>query len=174
MLVAVLEKILPFDPQAPGVQAIKGKRACPPGDLGGLWGYMDFLEARHRKRRLDAAQTKTHNESFMTGQGDVPKSSSANTKKEMQRAYNKLKKLLEERSKEALKPEEEKRQKREALAAADSLPTKKVWAPSISSRWKPWRRPTPFRPAWKKRPLAMPRSARPSRSRRGNRGRFSA
>ncbi|SHE95629.1 hypothetical protein SAMN02745206_01085 [Desulfacinum infernum DSM 9756] len=64
----------------------------------------------------------------MTVQGDLPKITSANTKKEMLEAYNKLKKILEERSREALKPKEEKekREKQEVVAAADSLPTEKV------------------------------------------------
>ncbi len=26
---------------------IKGKRACPPEDVGGAWGYMEFVEAMH-------------------------------------------------------------------------------------------------------------------------------
>ena len=39
-----LEKILPFDSSAPVVQCIKGKRACPPEDCGGVWGYSDLLE----------------------------------------------------------------------------------------------------------------------------------
>jgi hypothetical protein len=40
----VLEKILPSDSsEAPVV--IKGKKACPPEDCGGIWGYYDFLKA---------------------------------------------------------------------------------------------------------------------------------
>ena len=27
------------------VAAIKGKKACPPEDCGGIWGYSDFLDA---------------------------------------------------------------------------------------------------------------------------------
>jgi hypothetical protein len=41
----LLEKILP--PQE-GVRypiCLKGKRACPPEDVGGVWGYQNFLEA---------------------------------------------------------------------------------------------------------------------------------
>ena len=39
----VLEKILPLDfSKSPIV--IKGKKACPPEDCGGIWGYSDFLE----------------------------------------------------------------------------------------------------------------------------------
>lgn len=40
----VLEKILPLGSSDSPV-VIKGKRACPPEDCGGLWGYMSFLEA---------------------------------------------------------------------------------------------------------------------------------
>ena len=40
----VLEKTLPLDfSESPIV--IKGKKACPPEDCGGIWGYSDFLEA---------------------------------------------------------------------------------------------------------------------------------
>ena len=39
-----LEKTLPLDfSESPIV--IKGKKACPPEDCGGIWGYSDFLEA---------------------------------------------------------------------------------------------------------------------------------
>jgi len=40
----VLEKILPSDFSESPV-AIKGKKACPPEDCGGIWGYSDFLDA---------------------------------------------------------------------------------------------------------------------------------
>ena len=40
----VLEKILPLDfSESPVV--IKGKKACPPEDCGGIWGYSDFLDS---------------------------------------------------------------------------------------------------------------------------------
>jgi hypothetical protein len=41
----VLEKILPYDGSVKVPTCIKGKRACPPEDCGGIWGYQDFLEA---------------------------------------------------------------------------------------------------------------------------------
>ena len=41
----VLEKILPADPKQKLPVCIKGKRACPPEDVGGVWGYDGFLEA---------------------------------------------------------------------------------------------------------------------------------
>lgn len=41
----VLEKILPYDSAVKVPTCIKGKRACPPEDCGGIWGYQSFLEA---------------------------------------------------------------------------------------------------------------------------------
>ncbi|RLG29132.1 plasmid pRiA4b ORF-3 family protein [Methanosarcinales archaeon] len=40
-----LEKILPREKGATYPTCIKGRRACPPEDCGGLWGYVDILEA---------------------------------------------------------------------------------------------------------------------------------
>jgi hypothetical protein len=41
----ILEKVLPFEPDAPLARCIKGKRACPPEDCGGPWGYERVLAA---------------------------------------------------------------------------------------------------------------------------------
>lgn len=41
----LLEKILPPDPGVQYPVCITGKRACPPEDCGGVWGYDSFLEA---------------------------------------------------------------------------------------------------------------------------------
>ncbi len=41
----ILEKILPLEKGMKLPQCIKGKRACPPEDVGGAWGYEGFLEA---------------------------------------------------------------------------------------------------------------------------------
>ncbi len=41
----VVEKIMPPEKGARYPVCIKGKRACPPEDVGGVWGYDDFLEA---------------------------------------------------------------------------------------------------------------------------------
>lgn len=40
-----VEKILPADPNETYPRCIKGKRACPPEDVGGIWGYQEFLDA---------------------------------------------------------------------------------------------------------------------------------
>lgn len=39
----LVEKILPADPTMDYPICIKGKRACPPDDCGGPWGYADLL-----------------------------------------------------------------------------------------------------------------------------------
>ncbi len=40
-----VEKVLPPEDAKPYPVIIKGKRACPPEDIGGIWGYQEFLEA---------------------------------------------------------------------------------------------------------------------------------
>lgn len=40
-----LEKIVPWDTDAVLPLCIKAKGACPPEDVGGIWGYNSFLEA---------------------------------------------------------------------------------------------------------------------------------
>lgn len=44
-----LEKILPFDSELTIPVCLKAKGACPPEDVGGIWGYYDFLEALEDK-----------------------------------------------------------------------------------------------------------------------------
>jgi hypothetical protein len=39
-----VEKLLPLDPEARYPVCIKGKRACPPEDCGGVWGYGDLVQ----------------------------------------------------------------------------------------------------------------------------------
>jgi hypothetical protein len=40
-----VEKILSHQEGVRYLLCLKGKRACPPEDVGGVWGYQDFLEA---------------------------------------------------------------------------------------------------------------------------------
>lgn len=41
----LVEKVLKADPEVDYPVCIKAKRACPPEDCGGTWGYQDFLTA---------------------------------------------------------------------------------------------------------------------------------
>jgi hypothetical protein len=41
----LVEKILPQEPGRDYPVCVKGRRACPPEDVGGIWGYYHFLEA---------------------------------------------------------------------------------------------------------------------------------
>jgi hypothetical protein len=41
----LVEKIGPPDPAARYPRVVTGKRACPPEDCGGVWGYIELLEA---------------------------------------------------------------------------------------------------------------------------------
>ncbi|NJO97971.1 MAG: plasmid pRiA4b ORF-3 family protein [Pleurocapsa sp. CRU_1_2] len=41
----LVEKILPKETKISYPTCIKAKRACPPEDCGGAWGYLEFLEA---------------------------------------------------------------------------------------------------------------------------------
>jgi len=41
----LVEKILPAEPGQVYPVCITGRRACPPEDVGGIWGYYYFLEA---------------------------------------------------------------------------------------------------------------------------------
>jgi len=40
-----VEKVLPAEPGVHTPSCLAGKRACPPEDVGGVWGYIEFLEA---------------------------------------------------------------------------------------------------------------------------------
>jgi len=43
--ILLVEKILPPEEGVQYPVCIKGKRACPPEDVGGIWGYYGYLEA---------------------------------------------------------------------------------------------------------------------------------
>jgi hypothetical protein len=43
--ILIVEKIIEPEPGIRYPTCVKGKRACPPEDVGGMWGYGDYLEA---------------------------------------------------------------------------------------------------------------------------------
>ena len=51
----VLEKTLDPEPKVKYPRCVEGARACPPEDVGGSWGYAEFLEAindpKHKSHR---------------------------------------------------------------------------------------------------------------------------
>ncbi|MFK7845593.1 MAG: plasmid pRiA4b ORF-3 family protein [Rhodothermales bacterium] len=54
----LLEKILAIDARARYPRCVKGKRRCPPEDIGGVWGYDYFLEAIQDKKHPEHAHYK--------------------------------------------------------------------------------------------------------------------
>jgi hypothetical protein len=48
-----VEKVLEAEPGVRYPRCIAGKRACPPEDCGGAWGYGDFLEATQNPKHAD-------------------------------------------------------------------------------------------------------------------------
>jgi hypothetical protein len=68
--VIVVEKILPFEAGKDYPLCIKGKRACPPEDVGGVWGYEEFLQAvndpdnEEHESYLEWVEKDFHSEEF--------------------------------------------------------------------------------------------------------------
>jgi len=52
-----LGKRVPFDSAIKIPSCIKGKRACPPEDCGGIWGYHDLIEIIHDKSHPEHEET---------------------------------------------------------------------------------------------------------------------
>jgi hypothetical protein len=54
----VIEKILPAEKGGQYPVCVAGKRACPPEDVGGIWGYQDFLKAISDPRHPEHAEMR--------------------------------------------------------------------------------------------------------------------
>ncbi len=55
----VLEQILPMDPDRSYPLCLAGARARPPQDVGGVWGYANFLEAIADPEHVEHAELLT-------------------------------------------------------------------------------------------------------------------
>lgn len=62
-----LEKVLFVPADTPLPQCLKGKRACPPEDIGGVWGYAQLLEVL-----ADPAHPERENYEEMVAEGFDP------------------------------------------------------------------------------------------------------
>ncbi|MCB1764052.1 MAG: plasmid pRiA4b ORF-3 family protein [Gammaproteobacteria bacterium] len=68
----LLEKILPFKPGEAGPECIDGRRSAPPEDVGGVWGYREFLEAFTDRGHADHFETVAWvNKSFNPERFDI-------------------------------------------------------------------------------------------------------
>lgn len=59
-----LEGIVPPEPDARYPLCIGGKRACPPEDVGGIYGFRDFLASSKRQAQFDYAPGEFDPEAF--------------------------------------------------------------------------------------------------------------
>ncbi len=53
----VLEKILAVEPETKYPYCLKGKRNCPPEDIGGIWSYQHFLAVLEDKNHPEYAES---------------------------------------------------------------------------------------------------------------------
>jgi hypothetical protein len=62
-----LEKVLSAEPGTAYPRCLKGRRACPPEDCGGPWGYQELLEILADPQHEQYRETKTWVESMKEG-----------------------------------------------------------------------------------------------------------
>jgi hypothetical protein len=60
----VVEDVNPARPDTPSASCIAGKRACPPEDCGGPWGYAELLELHANPQIADPERRERLGESF--------------------------------------------------------------------------------------------------------------
>jgi hypothetical protein len=66
----VVEKILPAEPGRKYPVCLQGKRACPPEDCGGVWGYEGLLETLKDPGHPDHEEMKLWVEDTVEGEFD--------------------------------------------------------------------------------------------------------
>jgi hypothetical protein len=76
----VFEKTLEPEPKMKYPYCVEGKRACPPEDVGGVWGYADFLQAMADPKHKNHREMKE----WIGGKFDSEKFSVDDVNKELQ------------------------------------------------------------------------------------------
>jgi hypothetical protein len=66
----VVEKVLPAEPGRKYPACLQGKRACPPEDCGGPWGYEELLDTLKNPEHPDHEEMKDWVEDMVEGEFD--------------------------------------------------------------------------------------------------------
>ena len=77
------EDELPAEPKVKYPRCVEGKRACPPEDCGGPWGYPAFLEAIQNPKHEEHAEMLE----WVGGKFDPEKFSAAAVNKDMRKSF---------------------------------------------------------------------------------------
>jgi hypothetical protein len=77
----LFEECVPAEPGVRYPRCIEGARACPPEDVGGVWGYAEFLEAIHNPKHEEHVGMLE----WIGGKFDPEKFSAVAATKEMRR-----------------------------------------------------------------------------------------
>jgi hypothetical protein len=77
----VLERTMDAEPKVKYPRCVEGARACPPEDVGGVWGYAEFVEAMADPKHESHAEMKE----WIGGKFDPGKFSVEAVNKELRR-----------------------------------------------------------------------------------------
>lgn len=69
----ILEKVMPREPGAKYPRCIDGERACPPEDVGGVYGFADYVEAITNPNHSEYGELLAWNGPFDPAQFDAAK-----------------------------------------------------------------------------------------------------
>ena len=78
-----VEEVLPPEPKVKYPRCVEGKRACPPEDCGGPWGYPEFVAAIHNPKHEEHEEMLE----WVGGKFDPEKFSAAAVNKDMRKWF---------------------------------------------------------------------------------------